>query len=109
MFRASSDTIDIIVTPEAPVIETAYYLVGDMNAWLEANLIKFNHSGKDVYEDPYFTVIVKVPANCYWKIIPQSNVDAGNVWARITSYNVCYTKLLRITMALKVWLTLCQW
>ena len=81
VFRASSDTINIIVTPEAPVIETAYYLIGDMNAWDGTKLVKFNHSDKDVYEDPYFTVIVKVPANCYWKIIPQSNVDASDVWA----------------------------
>ena len=54
-----------------------------MNDWDGTKLVKFNHSGKDVYEDPYFTVIVKVPANCYWKIIPQSNLDAGNVWANL--------------------------
>lgn len=81
VFRASSDTIDIIVTPKAPLIESAYYLIGEMNAWSGDNLIKFTHSGKDVYEDPYFTAVVKIPANCFWKIIPQSNVTAGNVWA----------------------------
>ncbi|BEG98193.1 SusF/SusE family outer membrane protein [Bacteroides sedimenti] len=81
VFRASSDVINIIVTPVAPLIESAYYLIGDMNGWDGAKLIKFNHSDKDVYEDSYFSVIVKIPANSYWKIIPQSNVDAGNVWA----------------------------
>jgi len=81
VFRASSDTILITATPKAPVIESAYYLIGGMNDWDGTKLVKFTHSDKDVYEDPYFTVVVKVPADCYWKIIPQSNVDGGDVWA----------------------------
>lgn len=81
VFRASSDTINIIVTPKAPKIESAYYLIGGMNDWDGTKLIKFTHSDKDVYEDSYFTAVVKVPKDCYWKIIPQSNVTAGDVWA----------------------------
>ena len=84
-----SNDLTITATPKAPVIESAYYLIGAMNNWVAddaTKLIKLNHSDKDVYEDPYFTVVVKVPADCYWKIIPQSRVDAliagsaTNVW-----------------------------
>ena len=48
------------VTPVAPVIETEYYLIGDLNGWNINKLddYKFDHSGKDVYEDPIFTILV---------------------------------------------------
>lgn len=63
-------------------IDTAYYLIGDVNKWNSEALIKFGHSGKDVYEDPVFSMIVEMPKDeCYWKIIPQSNVDGGDIWA----------------------------
>ena len=72
----------IEATPEALFIDTAYYLIGDVNKWNSEALIKFGHSGKDVYEDPVFSMIVEMPKDeCYWKIIPQSNVDGGDIWA----------------------------
>lgn len=73
----TSDPIVIKVTPEAPVISSAYYLVGDMAGWNSTTMLKFNHSGKDVYEDAVFTLMVTTTAaDQYWKIIPQENVDA---------------------------------
>lgn len=74
------------MTPKAPFIDAAYYLVGDMfttddvNGW---NTISdkqtFKHSDKDVYEDPIFTITFETTkADQYWKIIPKANVDAGN-------------------------------
>jgi hypothetical protein len=41
-------------------ISSAYYLIGGPNDWAKSaadRLIKFNHSGKDVYDDPVFTVV----------------------------------------------------
>ena len=41
-------------------ISSAYYLIGGPNEWAKSaaeRLIKFNHSGKDVYDDPVFTVV----------------------------------------------------
>lgn len=71
------DPIAIKATPEAPVISSAYYLVGDMAGWDAKGMLKFNHSSKDVYEDPVFTLMITTAAdNQYWKIIPQENVDA---------------------------------
>lgn len=70
------------MTPKAPFIDSGYYMVGLMTDWkLDTNL-KFTHSEKDVYEDPVFTLVFTTKdADQYWKIIPQGNVDTGNIWA----------------------------
>lgn len=76
----SSGTINVTLT--APFIASAYYLIGDMNSWSADALIQFTHSGKDVYDDPVFTATFNVTAdNQYWKIIPQTCLDAGGPWA----------------------------
>ena len=74
--------INLVMTPKAPFIDTNYYLVGQMTDWkLDTNL-KFAHSDADVYEDPVFTIMfTTTDDNQYWKIIPQGNVDTGNIWA----------------------------
>lgn len=54
--------ININVTPKAPFISKAYYLIGDFNDWTtDVNKLagyKFSRSDKDVYEDPFFTFTV---------------------------------------------------
>lgn len=78
--------INLVMTPKAPFIDAAYYLVGDMfttddvNGWnTTSDKQKFKHSDKDVYEDPIFTITFETTkADQYWKIIPKANVDAGN-------------------------------
>ena len=79
---ATSAKFQVKAIPEAPFIDAAYYLVGDLTEWkLDTNL-KFAHSDADVYEDPIFTLMFTTTKDeqC-WKIIPQGNVDAGNIWA----------------------------
>lgn len=78
----SSSSFEVVLTPQAPFISNAYYLIGNMNSWSDADAknFKFKHSGKDVYEDPVFTITFTAGADCYWKIIPQSNYDAGDAW-----------------------------
>lgn len=79
---ATSAKFQVKAIPEAPFIDAAYYLVGDLTDWkLDTNL-KFAHSDADVYEDPVFTLMFTTTKDeqC-WKIIPQGNVDAGNIWA----------------------------
>ena len=85
---ATSETFQVKAIPEAPVIEEGYYLVGDMfttddvNGWTKGVAKAFNHSDKDVYEDPVFTVSFETTkADQYWKIIPKKNIDADNLWA----------------------------
>ncbi len=73
----------VSVTPVGPVIESAYYLYGAPTGWDKNNVLKFSHSGKDVYEDPIFTIMVPAVKNgdgsvadCWFKIASQSSVDA---------------------------------
>lgn len=79
-----SEKFDIAVIPEAPFISSAYYLIGGMNDWdsEKAKDFKFIHSGKDVYEDPVFTIAFTAGGDCGWKIIPEGNYSPGaNFWA----------------------------
>lgn len=85
---ATSATFQVKAVPVAPVIEEGYYLVGDMfttettNGWTKDAAKAFNHSDKDVYEDPVFTVSFETTkADQYWKIIPKKNIDSGDIWA----------------------------
>lgn len=85
---ATSEKFQIKAIPEAPVIEEGYYLVGDMfttddvNGWTKEVAKAFNHSDKDVYEDPIFTVSFETTkADQYWKIIPKKNIDSDDIWA----------------------------
>lgn len=85
---ATSETFQVKAIPEAPFIDNGYYLVGDMftteevNGWTKGVAKAFNHSDKDVYEDPVFTVSFETTkADQYWKIIPKKNIDADDLWA----------------------------
>lgn len=90
---ATSAIFQVKAIPEAPVIDAGYYLVGDMftikdgetevvNGWTKEAAKAFNHSDKDVYEDPIFTVSFETKKdNQYWKIIPKKNIDSDDIWA----------------------------
>lgn len=74
--------INLVMTPKAPFIDSNYYLVGQMTDWKLDTKLKFAHSDADVYEDPVFTIMFTTTDDKqYWKIIPQGNVDTGNIWA----------------------------
>ena len=69
--------------PKAPFISSGYYMIGNICEWNPEKMLSFNHSDKDVYEDPVFTLNFETKdKDQYWKIVPQSNVDKGNVWAK---------------------------
>lgn len=61
-----SEKFVIKLTPKAPVIAEAYYMIGNMfkvdddnDGWKEVTEKgKFTHSDKDVYEDSKFTLIL---------------------------------------------------
>ena len=85
---ATSEKFQVKAIPEAPVIEEGYYLVGDMfttettNGWTIEAAKAFNHSDKDPYDDPFFTVSFETKkAGQYWKIIPKKNIESGDIWA----------------------------
>lgn len=68
------------------VIEDHYYLLSNATTWDLASPealapFEFEHSKYDVYDDPVFVIRFKVTADQlddYWKIAPQSAVDANN-------------------------------
>lgn len=79
---ATSAKFQVKAIPEAPFIDAAYYLVGDLTGWNLDTKLKFAHSDADVYEDPVFTLMFTTTKDGQnWKIIPQGNVDTGNIWA----------------------------
>lgn len=78
-FLVDAQTINVVATPDAPFIASAYYIVGNMTDWFNGDPIKFSHSDVNVYDDPVFTVSFTAPADCYWKIIPQNNIDSGDL------------------------------
>lgn len=85
---ATSNEFKVKTKLAAPHISTGYYLVGDMAGWdmdaAKANPFMRNSgtSTDELYSDPYFTItITTTKDDCYWKIIPQENVDGGNIWA----------------------------
>jgi hypothetical protein len=69
----------VTVTPVGPVIETEYYLIGSINDWNINDLgaYQFSHSGKDVYEDPYFSILLN-NLQGEFKIVPKSSKEAAS-------------------------------
>lgn len=88
--RAMADKTEVKVSLSAPFISSSYYLIGDMiytmnggnkSSWNAENLLKFNHSDKNVYDDPEFTVVFTTDAaNQCWKIMPYENINLENIW-----------------------------
>lgn len=76
-FNIISNVISAVATPVATPIESAYYLIGDVPGWdfAAAATMPFSHSGKDVYEDPIFTITITVEGATNWKVAPQSAID----------------------------------
>ena len=81
---ATSAAFSVKAVLDAPFIDSKYYLVGDMTGsgkWGIDDIVVFSHSSTNVYDDPVFTVKFETTKeNQHWKIIPQKNVDAGDIW-----------------------------
>lgn len=102
--------VEVKVTLDAPVIETEYYLIGTSNNW-EAldNSLKFIHSGRDVYDDPVFTIVVEAPVDedgervdSWFKIAPKSayDDDADHFWSSLLGGEIDGDESLEATLKL---------
>ena len=87
---ATSNVFHITAIPQAPQISQNYYIVGGPNDWAESaktKALKFSHSGKDVYEDPIFTVIFNASEGDTWFAIGDDEAcDAianDNDWSKL--------------------------
>jgi hypothetical protein len=83
-------TATVKVKPIAPQISQNYYIVGGPNDWSESaknKSLKFNHSGKDVYEDPVFTVVFPASSGDTWFAIGDDEaceaIANDNDWSKL--------------------------
>lgn len=79
----TSETFTVKAKPVAPVIEEAYYYIGAANGWDNTSKVyKLTNSGKDVYEDSKFSVVIPAPEGDNWfKIAPASAYELGDFWS----------------------------
>lgn len=87
---ATSGVFHINVIPKAPQISENYYIVGGPNDWAESaknKMLKFNHSGKDVYEDPVFTITFNASEGDTWFAIGDDEaceaIANDNDWSKL--------------------------
>jgi hypothetical protein len=84
-------TINVILTPTAPEISNAYYIVGgalDFGASAKSKEQKFSHSSKDVYDDPVFSIVIKAKEgdDTWFAIGSEEACDAitnNNDWSQL--------------------------
>ena len=82
-FKAVANTT-LKVIPNAPEIEAAYYLTGNINGWDNTNTTyKLTNDGSDPYANPTFTVRINAPedgSNVEFKMTPESGL--GGDWSK---------------------------
>lgn len=86
-----TSTTTLTATPNAPVIEEAYYVTGSINDWDNNNTnFELTNGGGDVYENPIFTVMIPgdvVSGDFEFKLTPKSGL--GGDWSKcITASDV---------------------
>ena len=88
-FKAIGKTT-LSVIPNAPEIETAYYLTGSINGWDNTDTTyKLTNDGSDPYENPTFTCRIPAPedgSNVEFKMTPESGL--GGDWSKCLAAGV---------------------
>jgi hypothetical protein len=76
--------ITILATPAAPQISKNYYLIGAPSAWDPTCVtMPFNHSDKDVYEDPIFTIVFPIADGETWFAVTDDITVEKNDWSQV--------------------------
>ena len=91
MVVAAKASTTLTATPNAPVIEDAYYYVGTVNGWSDSDkTYKLTNGGGDVYDNPVFTILIPAPTGDgaervenWFKIAPESAYTSDNFWANL--------------------------
>lgn len=83
--------INVLPFPPAKVFEQSYYLIwsADAETWSTADALPFTRGEASVYDDPSFSLICNFTSEqlgdgLYWKIIPASTYDGGDIVAGTT-------------------------
>ncbi|MBP5478199.1 MAG: DUF5115 domain-containing protein, partial [Bacteroidaceae bacterium] len=89
LVRSAFSTSKLNVTLVAPKISENYYVVGGTLDWAESaasKAQKFNHSDKDVYDDPVFTITIPAAEGDTWFAIGDDEacdaIAAGD-WSKL--------------------------
>ena len=70
--------------PVAPQISQHYYLIGAPSAWDPTCVtMPFNHSDKDVYEDPIFTIVFPITDGETWFAVTDDITVEKNDWKQV--------------------------
>ena len=72
----------LTATPNAPVIEEAYYITGTPNSWNNSDTsLELTNGGGDVYENPVFKVLIPATgSDISFKVTPKSGL--GGDWSK---------------------------
>lgn len=76
--------VTLVITPKAPQISQNYYIIGAPSQWEPTcTTLKFNHSGKDVYEDAIFTIVFPVGEGETWFAVTDDITVESNDWKQV--------------------------
>lgn len=88
--KKAGQPFDFKAVLDAPQISQNYYIIGGINgtSWnVDNTSLQFNHSGKDVYEDPVFTITIPVAEGENWFAITDQiaidNFNATGGWDQV--------------------------
>ena len=77
-------SINILATPVAPQISKNYYLIGAPSEWSPTCVtMPFNHSGKDVYEDPVFSIVFPATEGEIWFAVTDDITVEKDDWSQV--------------------------
>ena len=81
---ATTANTTLTATPNAPVIEDAYYITGGINGWDNTSTkYELTNGGDDPYDNPIFTVMIPgadVTGDFEFKVTPKSGL--GGDWSK---------------------------
>ncbi|MBQ8991799.1 MAG: DUF5115 domain-containing protein [Prevotella sp.] len=81
---ATTANTTLTATPNAPVIEDAYYITGGINGWDNTSTkYELTNGGDDPYDNPVFTVMIPgadVTGDFEFKVTPKSGL--GGDWSK---------------------------
>ena len=81
---AATGSTTLTATPNAPIIEDAYYITGTVNGWNNSNTdYELSNGGADASENPVFTVLIPgsvVTGDIEFKVTPKSGL--GGDWSK---------------------------
>lgn len=86
--KVTAPAVTVNVTLDAPQISKEYFIIGAPSEWnVQNTTLKFNHSGKNVYDDPIFTIMFPVTdGECWFAVTDSISINqnlADGSWSQV--------------------------